>query len=111
EVAHLADENDVGIFTQRRTQRGGERRSVAADLDLLDDRFVVAMLELDRIFDRDDVALVVAIDLADERGERRRFSGAGRTADEHESARRLHQLRERGWQVELLLRRDLSRQR
>ena len=59
------------------------------------------MLVLDRIFDGDDVTRLVAIDLTDKRGERRRFSCAGRAADEHEPARLLHKLCERGREVEL----------
>ena len=42
--------------------------------------------KLDRILDRDDVELFLAIDLVHHRGERRRLSRAGRTRDENEAA-------------------------
>ena len=69
------------------------------------------MLELDRIFDRDDVPLLVPVDLADERGERRGLAGSGRAADEDEPARRLDQIRQRLRKIEMHERRDLGRQR
>ncbi len=37
DVAHLADEHDVGIFAQRGTKRPLERRGVDADLALVHD--------------------------------------------------------------------------
>ena len=42
---------------------------------------------LDGIFNGDDVPCGAAIDLLDERGQRRRFAGAGRSADEHQASR------------------------
>src|SRR5689334_1313022 len=45
------------------------------------------MDELDRIFDRDDVALLFAIDAVDHRRERRRLTGAGGPGNENEPAR------------------------
>jgi len=69
------------------------------------------MLELDRIFDRDDVPRFVAIDRADHRGESGGLAGTGRAADQHQAARRLHQLGENWRQAKLRNRRNGSRQR
>ena len=55
EVAHFADQDDVGILAQRAAQRLRERLRVDRDLALVDDRLVVAVQELDRILDRHDV--------------------------------------------------------
>ena len=55
EVAHFADEDDVGILAQRAAQRVRERARVDRHLALVDDRSAVAVQELDRIFDRHDV--------------------------------------------------------
>ena len=91
-IAHLADDDDVGRLAQRRAERGREVGRVDADLDLLDQALAMRMLVLDRIFDRDDVPRVAMVDLVDQRRQRRRLAGTGRTADEHQPAR---QTRER----------------
>ena len=54
-VAHLADQDDVGILAQRAAQRVRERLRVDRDLALVDDRVVVAVQVLDRVLDRHDV--------------------------------------------------------
>ena len=55
EVAHLADEDHVRVLAERGAQRLGEARRVGADLALVDDAALVAVHELDRILDREDV--------------------------------------------------------
>jgi len=65
--------------------------------------------ELDRVFDRDDVALTLAIDLVDHGREGRRFTGTGRTSDEHESARFFRHLGDRAGQPKLIERLDRER--
>ena len=87
EVAHLADEDHVRVLAERGLQRFGEARRVGADLALVDDALLVAVHELDRILDREDVLGARAVDLVDDRGERRRLTGAGRAGDEDEPAR------------------------
>ena len=51
QVAHFADQNDIGIFTQRGAQRIGERMSVRPQLALVDQTFFGLVDELDGIFD------------------------------------------------------------
>ena len=55
EVAHLADEDHVGVLAQRRLQRVAEAGRVGAELALVDDALLVRVEELDRILDRHDV--------------------------------------------------------
>ena len=55
EVAHLADEDHVGVLTQRGAKSLGEGRRVGADLALVDDARAVPVQELDRVLDREDV--------------------------------------------------------
>jgi hypothetical protein len=86
EVAHLTDEDHVGILAQRRAQRVGEALRVDADLALVHDRAAIADQELDRILDRHDVTGAIAVDVVDHRGERGRLARARRARDEHEPA-------------------------
>ena len=55
EVAHLADEQAVGVLADRGLDALGEARHVGADLALREDGLVVGVHELDRVLDRDDV--------------------------------------------------------
>ena len=92
EVAHLAEEDHVGVLAERATQGVGEPGRVLPDLALVDDAALVMVQELDRILDRDDVVGARAVDLVDDRRERRRLARAGRAGDEHEAARLRRQL-------------------
>ena len=109
EVAHLADEDHVGVLAERRAQRLGERRRVLADLALVDDARPVVVQELDRVLDREDVLVPGVVDVVEQRGERRRLAGAGRAGDEHEAARLVRELVEASRDAELLERLDLVR--
>ena len=62
EVAHLADEQDVGVLAQHAAQGVGEVRGVGADLALVDRRQLVVVDVLDRVLDGDDVAAAGAVD-------------------------------------------------
>ena len=109
EVAHLAEEDHVGVLAQRRAQRLAEARRVRADLALRDDAALVPVHELDRVLDREDVVRLLAVDLVDHRRERRRLAGAGRPGDEDEAARPHRELAQRRRQPELLERPKLLR--
>jgi len=107
EVAHLAEEDHVGVLAKRRAQRLAEARRVRPDLTLVDDAALVLVEKLDRVLDRDDVIGPLAVDLVDHRRERRRLAGAGGPGDEHEAARQLRQLAEAVGQAEILERLQL----
>ena len=55
EVAHLADEDHVGVLAQRGLQAEREALRVGAELALVDDALLVLVQELDRVLDREDV--------------------------------------------------------
>ena len=57
QVAQLADQHHVRILTQCRPQRVGKRQGVRADLALVDHRLARLVHELDRIFNRQNVAV------------------------------------------------------
>ena len=92
QIAHLADQHDVGILAQRVLERCGEALRVAADLALIDDAALVLVNELDRILDRDHVPLHLLVDLVEHRRERRRLAGAGGAGDEDQPARLVGQI-------------------
>ena len=65
--------------------------------------------KLDRVLDREDVLVPRAVDVVEQRGERRRLARAGGPGDEHQAARLVGQLVEPGREAELLERLDLVR--
>jgi hypothetical protein len=109
QVAHLADEDDVGVLSQGGAQAEGEVLGVGADLALVDDRALVLVQELDRVLDREDVVLMLAVDHVDHRRQRRALARAGRAGDEDESARFLGQLPQHLRHAERVERRDVLR--
>src|SRR5262249_2997455 len=100
-------EDDVGVLAQRRAQRIGEARRIGTDLALVHDAALVAMQELDRVLDREDVLRTVAVDLVDQRGKRRRLARARGAGDENEAARLLREHVQRVRNAELLERFEL----
>ena len=86
EVAHLTDEDDVGVLAQHVLERRRERVRVLADLALVDERALVRVQELDRVLDGHDVHGALAVHDVDERSQRRRLARTGRARDEHEAA-------------------------
>src|SRR6478752_5124293 len=53
----------------------------------MDERHAALVVELDRVFDRDDVRRSRVVDDVDHRRERRRLAGPRRTGEQHESTR------------------------
>ena len=109
QVAHLAEEDHVGVLAERAAERLGEADRIRADLPLVHDAALVAVQELDRVLDRHDVVLPRAVDQVDHRRERGRLSRPGRAGDEDETARLVGELLERRRDAELLERLQLRR--
>ena len=59
-VAHLADEDDVGVLPHDVSERIRVAVGVDADLALVDDALLVLVQDLDRVLDGDDVAFARA---------------------------------------------------
>ena len=87
QVAHFADEDDVGVHTQGPADAFGEVGHVDADLALVDRALLVLVVILDRVFQRDDVPIVVLVDEVDHAGQAGRLAGAGRAGDQQQAAR------------------------
>ncbi len=73
EVTHLADEHDVGVLAEDVLEREFEVLGIGADLALVHQAVLVGVQVLDRIFDRHDVLMTLAVDLVDDRRQRRRL--------------------------------------
>ena len=52
QVAHFADEHDVGIFAQGGAKRVRKRMRIGVDFALIDQALLVIVQKLDRVFDR-----------------------------------------------------------
>ena len=87
DVSNLTDEQDVRILSQHAPQRLRKAVGIGAHLALVDAALDVAVQELDRIFDRDDVGVPVLVDVMKHRRQRRRFSGPGDSRNENQPTR------------------------
>ena len=72
-----------------------------ADLALVDERALALVVELDRVFDRDDVRGHELVDDVDHRREGRRLARAGRPGEQHEPARAQREVAGDGGRAEL----------
>ena len=86
QIAHFAHEDDVRVLPQGAANRLGEGRHVDADLALVHRTLLVRMVELDRVFDGDDVVVDRVVEVVDRRGQRGRLAGPGRTGHQHQPA-------------------------
>ena len=84
QIAHFTHEDDVRIFAQRGLERIGEGEGVHAQFALVDETFFRLVNELDRVFDRDDVAFKGIVEIVDHGGQGRRFAGTGRAGHENQ---------------------------
>ena len=84
-VAQLADYDHVRVLAEHAPKRLGERGGVETDLALVDDRAIVAVEDLDRVLDRDDVLTTRPVEVPDHRGDRRRLPDARGAGDEDET--------------------------
>src|SRR5262249_48622806 len=85
-VAHLTDQDHVGVLSQYLTERLREAGRVAGDLTLGDETAPGLVQELDGILERHDVPMAQAVHMIDERGERRALAAARGATDQHEAA-------------------------
>jgi hypothetical protein len=101
-VAHLADQDHIGVLTQHVAKGFVERRRVAPDLALGHHGELVVVHELDRIFDRDDVLGLALVDPVEDRRERGRLARSRRACDQDQTAFVVGDLVEDGRQVQVL---------
>ena len=108
-VAHLTDQDDVGVLAQGAAQGQGESLRVDVDLALVDDRLLVAVEKLDRVLDRHHVLVAGRVDVVDHRGEGGRLARAGRPGAEDQAPLLVTDLLQHGREEQLLDRQDFGR--
>src|SRR5262249_37834371 len=85
-VAHLADQDHVGVLSQHLAERLREAGRVAGDLTLGDETAPGFVQELDGILERHDVPVAQAVHMVDERSEGRALAAARGATDQHEAS-------------------------
>lgn len=73
-----------------------------ADFTLVDDRLLVPVVVLDRVFHRHDVPFEVLVDVVDHRGQRRRLARPRGPGDDEQATRAAQQVLHQGRQADLL---------
>ena len=86
QIAHFADQNDVGILPKGGFQAGGKADRVLGNLALCDDAPLVPMNEFDGLLDGDDVAGEVGVDVVDQRRQGRALAGTRGAGDQNDPA-------------------------
>ena len=110
QVAHLADEDHVGVLAQRGAAARRRRSGASAPSSRW---LTMHFLCVWRNSIGSSIVMMcssrVCVDLVDHRRQRRRLARAGRAGDEHEAARLVAKLVHDRRQAELLDRQDLRR--
>src|SRR3989344_1438421 len=94
QVTHLADQDDIRVFPQRRAQGFGEAAGVAVHLTLVDQALFRLVNELDWVFDGEDVVVLVAVYIVEDRRQGGRLARTGWPGHQHQAARHIGNLAE-----------------
>ncbi|QYU70180.1 TonB-dependent receptor [Leptolyngbya sp. 15MV] len=108
EVTHLAHEDHVWVLSEHSSQRLGEAWHIDVHLALVDDRLLVLVVILDRVFHRHDVAVVVLVDVVDHRRQRGGLARSGRPGDQEHPSWSADELAADLWQADGLERQQLA---
>jgi hypothetical protein len=109
QVSHFTDQNNVGILPQSTPQSLAKARHIDADFPLINGRFLAVVIELDGIFDRNDMVVDSLIQVIHHARQRRAFARSRGTRDQEKPARPHNQPFHRGRQPKLLHRQQLVR--
>ena len=89
-VAHFADQDHVGILTERSAQRHTEGGSVDVNFTLVYESLFVAVQEFDRVLDGDNVIGASGIDVVDQGSQTGGLTTAGEPVTRTSPRRSLH---------------------
>ena len=101
-VAHLADQDDVGVLADRVLEGRLPVGDVEADLALVDDRLLVGEDELDRVLDGQDVHRFALVDVVEHRGDGGALAAAGDAGQDDHALVEVAELLDRRRQAQLL---------
>src|SRR5579859_5664413 len=93
-VAHLSDQDDLRRLPHRRAQGVRKTWGIAVQLALVNGRAFVVVEKLDRIFDGDDVVILLAVDGVEQNGQRGGFTRTGCSGYEHDSIAKFGDVRQ-----------------
>ena len=94
QIAQLADQDVIRVFTQRRAQRLVEAVRIAVHFALVDQAFVRGVDEFDWVLDGEDMAVFVLVDVVHHRRQRGRLARTGRAGDQDQALRLVDQFAE-----------------
>src|SRR5438094_8475160 len=86
QVAHFAHQDGVRILAQAGAQGGAEGSGIHLNFALVDESFLIAVQELDGVFDGDDVFRPLGVDAVNHGGQGRGLAGTGYAGHQHQSA-------------------------
>ena len=84
-VAHLPDEDDIGVLAENHPHGAGERLGVESDLSLVDGGVGIGVEVLDGVLDGDDVARTRLVDVIDHGRQSGGLPRAGRSRHQDET--------------------------
>lgn len=84
-ISHLSYDEDIWIFTHRITYCLIKSRNMSSYLFLMDETFIIFYDVFDRIFDRDDMFMVIFIEIIYHRHKCGRLTASCTTSDKDES--------------------------
>src|SRR5579863_3045376 len=84
-VPHLAHENYLGSLPHGRTQGMGEAGRIAMEFALVNGRALVIVQKLDRVFDGDDVVVLLPVDAVEQDRKSGGFAGTGWSGDQDDA--------------------------
>ena len=100
-VAHLADEDDVGVLAQDVLERARKAARVGADLALVDGREDAPVRVLNRILDGDAPARSHVVDAVDDARQRRGLARASRPDHQQQALRAISEVHDHIGQTQL----------
>ena len=84
-ITHLANKHHVRIFAQSRSQSIIKTLRMPADLALVHKAIMALMYKFDRVFNRQNMALFVVIDVINHCSKGGGFTGAGWSCDQNQT--------------------------
>ena len=103
-VTHLAHQDDIRVFTQCGAQGVGEAVGVLVQFALVYQALLTFVHKLDRVFDGEDVVMMVFVDVVDHCRQGGGFTGTGRAGYQHQAARLVGNFLEHFGRVQLFQR-------